>query len=76
MKFDQKTGKKQPESRIDEIQIGFDEIKKMFDDTKGMIDPQIEQGIMLRDINVSLALVVDLLSAIFNQLKSGGKADG
>jgi hypothetical protein len=36
MKFDQKTGKKQPESRIDEIQIGFDEIKKMIDDTKGM----------------------------------------
>jgi hypothetical protein len=41
-----------------------------------MIDPEIERGIMLRDINVSLALVVDLLSAIFNQLKSGGKADG
>ena len=84
MKYDKKTGQKIPENRRDEVAITMDEIKKMYQDTNGMVDQNIEHGMLLRDINISLALIVDILAGLYNKrvatliesLKKGGENNG
>lgn len=77
MKFDEKTGRKIPENRRDEVQLSMNEIKKLYTDTNGMADQRIEHGILLRDIDISLALIVDMLASIYNfTMKKGGESNG
>ena len=77
MKYDEKTGRKIPENRRDEVQLSMEEIKKLYQDTNGMADQHIEHGILLRDIDISLALIVDMFANIYNiTLKKVGEANG
>lgn len=68
MKYDEKTGKKVPESRGDEIKVSFDELSKIAKSANGTFDRQIELAWLLRDIDQSLALVVDLLGLLIGKL--------
>lgn len=68
MKYDEKSGKKKPENRSDEISINIEKLSKLHDETKGMLDKQIEFSVLLQDINISLGLVVDLLGSLYNKL--------
>ena len=75
MKEDKITGKKTPESRSDEISLVFDEIKKFYDSNNGLGDKQIETNVMLRELNVSMGIVVDMLGILLNRIvQSGGEA--
>lgn len=61
MKYDEKTGEQKPESRIDEIKLSFEALKKLADSTNGTFDRQVEVAWLLRDIDQSLALLVDMI---------------
>ena len=77
MKYNEKTGRKIPENRRDEVQLSMEEIKKLYKDTNGMADQHIEHGILLRDIDISLALIVDMFAHIYNiTIKKAGEANG
>ena len=67
MKFDQKTGKKIPENRMDEILLSNEKTNKMAEDAKGMLDPNLVKLYTLQDINISLALLVDMVGTIINR---------
>ena len=67
MKYDEKSGKKKPENRSDEISINIEKLSKLHDETKGMLDKQIEFSVLLQDISISLGLVVDLLGSMYSR---------
>ena len=75
MKVDSKTNKKTPENRLDEIVLSFDEIQKLQEKCSGTLDKQIERNIMLRDINVSLAQIVDILAVMLNRMLAQDKSE-
>ena len=60
MKYDEKTGEKKPESRQDEIELSFEALKKLAENTNGTFDRQVEIAWLLRDIDLSLAVLVDM----------------
>ena len=66
MKYDEKTGKKVAETRSDEIQLSFDALKKVAEKANGTFDRQVELAWLLRDIDQSLAIIVDMLGVILN----------
>ena len=66
MKYDEKTGKKIPESRMDEIQLSMDNLKELAEKSNGTMDRKIEIAWILRDINVSLALIFDAMAMVIN----------
>lgn len=68
MKEDKITGKKTPESRSDEISLVFDEIKKFYDTNNGLADKQIETNVMLRELNVSMGIMVDMFGVLLNRI--------
>lgn len=68
MKYDEKTGKEIPESRMDEIKVSIDRLQKLSKETNGMIDKAVERNVVLMDISVSLGLLVDICGAIYNKL--------
>lgn len=68
MKYDEKTGKKMPESRLDEIQISLDQLYDRQKKCDGLLDRGIENSVLLKDINVSLGLIVDILGVLVNRL--------
>ena len=68
MKYDEKTGKEIPESRMDEIKVSIDRLQKLSKETNGMMDKSVERNIVLMDISVSLGLLVDICGAIYNKL--------
>ena len=68
MKYDEKTGKKVPESRGDEIKLSLEALKKTAEKTDGLFDRQVEISWLLRDVDVSLALVVDMLGLLMNRM--------
>lgn len=68
MKYDEKTGKEVPESRMDEIKISIDRLQKLSKENGGMTDKSIERNVILMDISVSLALLVDICGGIYNKL--------
>lgn len=75
MKYDEKTGNRIPESRMDEIKISMDKLKEMSQNCDGMLDSSIETSWMLRDISVSLAQVVDIGITLLSRLISKGIID-
>ena len=68
MKYDEKTGEKIPENRSDEINISMERLVDIRKKTGGFNNKEIEICDMLCDINVSLGLVVDILSVMYNRL--------
>lgn len=64
MKYDEKTGNKMPESRTDEIKLSFDALKETAEKSNGTFDRQIEVAWLLRDIDQSIALLVDMLGLL------------
>ena len=60
MKYDEKTGEQRPESRQDEIKLSFEALKKLAESTNGTFDRQVEIAWLLRDIDLSLAALVDM----------------
>lgn len=68
MKYDENTGKQVPESRVDEIKISFEALKKLADSTNGTFDRQVEVAWLLRDIDQSLALLVDMIGMMLARI--------
>ena len=68
MKYDEKSGKKKPENRSDEVRINLEKLHELHEKTEGMLDKDIEFSVLLQDINISLGLVVDLLGSLYNKL--------
>ena len=69
MKYDEKTGKRIPENRMDEIRISFGALQKIADDSNGTFDRQVEVAWLLRDIDQSIALAVDILAAMLKIMR-------
>lgn len=61
MKFDEKTGKKKPESRIDEIALSDEALHKLAEESNGTFDREVEISWLLREINRSMAILVDMM---------------
>lgn len=74
MKTDKVTGKKTPENRVDEISLVLEEINKFVRDSNGTADKQIENNALLRELNVSMALIVDMLGLMTNNMIAKEKA--
>ena len=68
MKYDEKTGEQKPESRIDEIKLSFEALKKLAESTNGTFDRQVEVAWLLRDIDQSLALLVDMIGMMLARI--------
>ena len=68
MKYDEKTGEQRPESRIDEIKLSFEALKKLADSTNGTFDRQVEVAWLLRDIDQSLGLLVDMIGMMLARI--------
>lgn len=67
MKYDEKSGKKKPENRSDEIRINLEKLHELHEKTEGMLDKDIEFSVLLQDISISLGLVVDLLGSMYSR---------
>ena len=74
MKYDEKTGKKIPENRMDEILLSTEKTNKMAEDAKGMLDPNFVKLYTLQDISVSMALLVDICGSILNRMIKAEKS--
>jgi hypothetical protein len=68
VKYDEKTGEQVPESRIDEIKLSFEALKKLADSTNGTFDRQVEVAWLLRDIDQSLGLLVDMIGMMLAKI--------
>ena len=68
MKYNEKTGEKTPESRTDEIKISFEQLYGLQKKSEGLIDRGFENNVLLKDIDVSLALLVDMIGVLVNKI--------
>ena len=68
MKFNEKTGEKIPESRKDEFELTMEQLLNLQKQTKGLVSTEFENNIILKDISLSLALIVDMLRELYNRL--------
>ena len=73
MKYDEKTGEKKPECRMDEIKLSLEQLNNLQKKTNGMIGLENENNLLLKDISVSLGLVVDILGTMYNRMFSQDK---
>ena len=71
MRFDEKTGEKKAENRTDEIKISLEQMYKLQKKTEGLLDKDFENSIMLKDISVSLGLLVDICGVILRKISGG-----
>lgn len=68
MKTDEKTGNKTPESRLDEIKLSLEQLYEIQKKSDGLMDRDFETNVLLKDISVSLGLLVDMAGVIINRL--------
>lgn len=68
MKTDEKTGNKTPESRLDEIKLSLEQLYELQKKSDGLMDRDFETNVLLKDISVSLGLLVDMAGVIVNRL--------
>lgn len=68
MKYDEKTGKKVPESRTDEIKVSLEQLYELQKKCDGLMDHEFESNMLLKDISVSLGLITDMLGVLTNKL--------
>ena len=73
MKYDKKTGEKKPECRMDEIKLSLEQLSNLQKQSNGLIDRGFENNLLLKDISVSLGLVVDILGTLYNRMFSQDK---
>ena len=73
MKYDEKTGEKKPECRMDEIKLSLEQLNNLQKKTNGMVGLENENNLLLKDISVSLGLVVDILGTMYNRMFSQDK---
>lgn len=74
MKYDEKTGKKIPENRTDEIKLTMEGLKDLDERCNGFASPSLVTNTLLSDINVSLALLVDIAGSILNHMLKVSKS--
>ena len=72
MKFDEKTGDKIPESRSDEVKLSLDQLYNLQKESKGLMDRDFETNVLLKDIDVSLGLLTDMIGVIVNHMVGNG----
>ena len=68
MKYNEKTGEKEPENRRDEIQISLEQLEALRNKCVGNLDKQTVNNILLQDISISLGLLVDITASIYNRM--------
>jgi hypothetical protein len=68
VKYDEKTGEKKPECRMDEIKLSLEQLNNLQKKTNGMVGLENENNLLLKDISVSLGLVVDILGTMYNKM--------
>jgi hypothetical protein len=73
VKYDKKTGEKEPECRMDEIKLSLEQLSNLQKQSNGLIDREFENNLILKDISVSLGLVVDILGTLYNRMFSKDK---
>lgn len=77
MKYDEKTGKKIPENRTDEVALTMLNLQELDEKCQGLANPSTVTNTLLNDISVSLALLVDITGSILNRLiKAEKNANG
>lgn len=69
MKYDEATGKQIPQNRTDEIKLSMLQLEDMIKESKYKLDSTVETAWILHDINVSLALLVDMVAMMINERK-------
>lgn len=69
MKYDETTGKQIPQNRTDEIKLSAHQLKDMIEESKYKLDDTVTITWVLHDINVSLALLVDMMALMINERK-------
>lgn len=67
MKYDEKTGKKIPESRTDEVKLTIDFLKGLDTKCEGSLSPSIVVSTLLTEIALSTAQLVDIAGTILNK---------
>ena len=75
MRYDEKTGNPVPENRKDEVTITLNRLNDIREKTNGFNDKQTEICALLGDISISNALIVDLLSVIYNRMVKNENGD-
>lgn len=68
MKYNEKTGEKTPESRMDEIKISLEQLYELQKKSEGLMDRDFENNVLLKDISVSLGLITDMLGVLLNKI--------
>ena len=74
MKYDEKTGKKIPECRMDEVKLTMDGLKDLDEKCQGLASPSLVANTLLSDISVSTALLVDICGSILNLMIQAEKS--
>ena len=72
MKYNEKTGEKTPESRTDEVKLSLEQLYDIQKESKGLMDRNFETNVLLKDIDVSLGLLTDMIGVIVNHMVGNG----
>ncbi len=72
MKYNEKTGEKTPESRTDEVKLSLEQLYDLQKESKGLMDRDFETNVLLKDIDVSLGLLTDMIGVIVNHMVGNG----
>lgn len=73
MKYNEKTGEKTPENRTDEVKLSLEQLNSLQEKCKGMVSKDFENNILLKDISISLGLLVDIAASIYNKMIEASK---
>ena len=68
MKYNEKTGEKKPENRTDEVNLSIEQLHNLQAKCKWMVSKDFENNILLKDISISLGLLVDIAASIYNRM--------
>lgn len=72
MKYNEKTGEKTPENRTDEVKLSLEQLYDLQKESKGLMDRDFETNVLLKDIDVSLGLLTDMIGVIVNHMVGNG----
>ena len=68
MKYNEKTGEKKPENRTDEIRLSMEKLIELREKFNGTPNYEFEDNFLLKDISISLGLLVDIAASIYNRM--------
>ena len=72
MKYNEKTGEKKPENRTDEVNLSIEQLHNLQKKCNSMVSKDFENNILLKDISISLGLLVDIAASIYNKMVEAG----